>query len=59
MSKRIRAIQGGTSASKTISILLYLIASAQSDKQKTLTSIISPTPQTMSYERFFDDNEGA
>lgn len=41
MSKRIRAIQGGTSASKTISILLYLIASAQSDKQKTLTSIVA------------------
>lgn len=41
MSKRIRAIQGGTSASKTISILLYLIASAQSDTTKTLTSIVA------------------
>src|ERR1051325_3255025 len=41
LSKRIRAIPGGTSASKTISILLYLIALAQSDKQKTLTSIVS------------------
>jgi len=39
--KRIRIIQGGTSASKTISILLYLIAMAQSDKVKTLTSIVS------------------
>jgi phage terminase large subunit len=38
---RIRAIAGGTSASKTISILLYLIALAQSDKKKTLTSIVS------------------
>lgn len=39
LKKRIRAIQGGSSASKTISILLYLIALAQSDKDKTLTSI--------------------
>ncbi len=41
LSKRIRAIPGGSSASKTISILLYLIAMAQSDKKKTLTSIVS------------------
>src|SRR5260221_1419532 len=41
MSKRIRVVQGGTSASKTISILLYLIAMAQSDKTPTLTSIVS------------------
>jgi phage terminase large subunit len=41
LSKRIRAIQGGTSASKTISILLYLIAMAQSDKIPTTTSIVS------------------
>lgn len=41
MLKRIRAVQGGTSASKTISILLYLINSAQSDKTPTLTSIVS------------------
>lgn len=41
MSKRIRAIQGGTSASKTISILLYLIALAQTDKTPTLTSVVS------------------
>jgi len=41
MSKRIRAIQWGTSASKTISILLYLIARAQSDKVQTLTSIVA------------------
>lgn len=43
MKKRIRAIQGGTSASKTISILLYLIHLAQSDKTPTLTSVISET----------------
>lgn len=41
LKNRIRIIQGGTSASKTISILLYLIAYAQTDKQKTLTSIVS------------------
>ena len=41
LKKRLRIIQGGSSASKTISILLYLIAMAQSDKQKTLTSVCS------------------
>lgn len=41
LKKRIRAVPGGSSASKTISILLYLIALAQSDKTKTLTSIVS------------------
>jgi phage terminase large subunit len=41
LNKKIRIIQGGTSASKTISILLYLIARAQSDTEPTLTSIIS------------------
>lgn len=41
MNKRIRAIAGGTSASKTISILLYLIARAQSDTIPTLTSVVS------------------
>lgn len=41
MNKRIRAVQGGTSASKTVSIILYLIALAQSDKTPTLTSIVS------------------
>lgn len=38
---KIRAVQGGTSASKTISILLYLIDCSQSDKKPTLTSIVS------------------
>lgn len=41
MSKRIRAVAGGTSASKTISILLYLIAKCQSDTTPTLTSVVS------------------
>lgn len=41
LTKRIRALQGGTSASKTISALLYLIAKAQSDKSTTLTSVVS------------------
>lgn len=41
LNKRIRIVQGGTSASKTISILLYLIALAQSDKSPTITSIVS------------------
>ena len=41
LSKKVRAVCGGTSASKTISILLYLIAKSQSDKTKKLTSVIS------------------
>ncbi len=41
LTKRIRIIQGGTSASKTISVLLCLIALAQTDKKPTLTSIVS------------------
>jgi phage terminase large subunit len=41
LGKRIRAVQGGTSASKTISILLLLIHAAQSDKTPSLTSVVS------------------
>lgn len=41
LKKKIRAIQGGTSASKTISVLLILIDLAQKDKSPTLTSIVS------------------
>lgn len=41
LKKRLRCIQGGTSASKTISILLYLINRAQTDKVATLTSVVS------------------
>src|SRR3990167_8500607 len=41
LKARIRAVQGGTSASKTVSIVLYLIHLAQSDKVATVTSIVS------------------
>lgn len=41
LSKRIKGVAGGTSASKTISIIQILINKAQSDKTATLTSITS------------------
>lgn len=41
LTKRLRIVQGGTSASKTVSIILYLIHLAQSDKIPTITSIVS------------------
>ena len=41
MTKRIRAVQGGTSAGKSIAILQTLIHFAQQDKKPTLTSIVS------------------
>lgn len=41
LTKKIRGVSGGTSASKTISILLWLINLAQSDDFPTLTSIVS------------------
>lgn len=41
LKKKIRVVQGGTSASKTISILQLLIALCQTDKSPTLTSIVS------------------
>lgn len=41
MTKRIRIVQGGTSAGKSIAILLYFIHRAQSDKTPTLASIVS------------------
>src|SRR3990167_6939434 len=41
LNKRIRVVQGGTGASKTVSIILFLIHLAQSDKKPTLTSIVS------------------
>lgn len=43
LNKRIRAVAGGTSASKTISILLILINEAQSDKEPKLVSVVSET----------------
>lgn len=41
LNKRLRIIQGGTSSSKTYSILLALIHLAQEDEQPTLTSVVS------------------
>lgn len=41
LKKRIKAIPGGTSAGKTISILSILIDKSQRDKKKKLTSIVS------------------
>lgn len=41
MTKRIRAVPGGTSASKTVSIDLVLTDLAQTDRTPTLTSIVS------------------
>lgn len=41
LKKRIRGISGGTSASKTISILLWLIDRAQSSKEKEIISVVS------------------
>ena len=41
LDQRIRAVAGGTSASKTISILMYLIARAQHDTSPTLASVVS------------------
>jgi phage terminase large subunit len=41
LNKKIRAVCGGTSASKTVSILLYLIARCQTDTTKTLTSVVA------------------
>lgn len=40
LNRRIRAVAGGTAASKTISILLYLIAKAQSN-ENLLISVVS------------------
>lgn len=41
LKKRIRVVQGGTSAGKTIGILEVLIDLAQRDERPTLTSIVS------------------
>ncbi len=41
LKKRIRAVSGGTSASKTISILMVLIDYAQSTKTPKLISVVS------------------
>lgn len=41
LTKRLRIIQGGTSSSKTYSILIRLIDLSQRDEKPTLTSIVS------------------
>lgn len=41
LPKKIHIVQGGTSASKTISILMFLIMLAQKDTTPTLTSVVS------------------
>jgi phage terminase large subunit len=43
LDKRIQAMAGGTSASKTISSLLKLINTSQTDKEAKLTSVVSET----------------
>ena len=43
LTKRIKVIQGGTSASKTVSILLYLIDKAQRDTTPTTTDVTAET----------------
>lgn len=44
LKKRIRAVCGGTSASKTISILLYLIDKAQSEKGLLISVVAESMP---------------
>jgi phage terminase large subunit len=41
LKKRIRLLAGGMRASKTVSVLLYLIDDASTDKTPTLTSVVS------------------
>src|SRR3990167_8699049 len=41
LKKRIRAVQGGTSAAKTVGILAVLVDLSQRDETPTLTSIVS------------------
>ena len=43
LTKRVRAVPGGTAAGKTIGILQILIDAAQRDKHPTITSIVSET----------------
>lgn len=44
LDKRIRIIQGGTSASKTISVLIYLISVAQSNSNLTISIVSESLP---------------
>jgi phage terminase large subunit len=68
LNKRLRAVQGGTSASKTVSIIIYLIDRAQKDSSPTITSIVSESfphlkrgsildfLQIMTTQGYFKDN---
>lgn len=44
LTKRIRGVSGGTSASKTISILMWLIVYAQEHKNKTISVVSESFP---------------
>lgn len=44
LSKRIRVVQGGTSAGKTIAILLYLISAAQTEKGLSISVVAESVP---------------
>lgn len=68
LTKRIKAVQGGTSAGKTIAILQVLIDRAQRDETPTLTSVVSESfphlkrgaikdfLSIMESHKYFDDN---
>lgn len=47
MKKRIRAVSGGTSASKTISILVWLIDYGQSTKNEIITVVAESVPHLL------------
>ena len=47
LRKRIRAVSGGTSASKTISILIWCIDYAQSTKEEIITVVAESIPHLM------------
>lgn len=69
MTKRLRAVPGGTRASKTISILVYLIACAQHDTAPTITSVVAESipalkrgairdfKSIMQAHNYWDDNQ--
>ncbi len=47
MRKRIRAVSGGTSASKTISILIWLIDYGQSTENEVMTVVAESVPHLL------------
>lgn len=68
LNKRIRAVCGGTSASKTVSILLYLIDKAQMTRNKKISVVSESFPHLkrgairdfmdiMTQHGYFDDNQ--